>query len=167
MYNVAMVNRIKSESSLVYVLKALIPYSRENLNFAFRPNKFYNELEKKSGLKQKTLQQSLRRAEIAGFITREESLIMLSAKGRQELKKFSPQKLPRSSQIIVIFDIPESDAWARRRLRILLRQWRFEMVQKSVWASRYECRKDLAKAIKTLGLKNCVKAYEAKDIALK
>jgi len=65
---------------------------------------------------------------------------------------------------MVIFDIPEHQASLRRRLRVLLREWKFTQTQKSVWISNYDYGEVLVKAIKDLGVDEYVQVFECAKI---
>lgn len=63
---------------------------------------------------------------------------------------------------IVIFDIPEKERRIRYTLRAKLRQWQFEPIQKSVFASKKDVVKELKAFIKEIGIEDWVKIFEAK-----
>jgi DNA-binding transcriptional regulator PaaX len=150
----------KNNSTLHYLLKGLLPYSRENLTLSFNPNKFFNGLERQSGYARKSFVNAVRKAEQNGLIVREGNLLKITEKGKQEVKPFVPAKLNKNAQLMVIFDIPEYNSYARKRFRLLLREWRFVMVQRSVWVSNYDYRNALVAAVKELKLEDCVQAFE-------
>lgn len=144
----------------MHVLLGLIPYTRENLQLAFKPNAFFNELERTSSYKRATLQSALWKAKQRGLVKREGKLITLTAKGLAGVQPFVAQKLGKQVRLMIIFDIPEKRAAARRRLRALLYEWKFKQVQKSVWASPYDYCDTLIEAIQELRIEDCVELYE-------
>jgi DNA-binding transcriptional regulator PaaX len=153
--------RRKKQSALIFVLKAFIPYSRENLMLAYKPNKFFYELEKTSKYKQMTLKNAYWRAKKQGFIQESEELVRLTAKGQKEIQPFIAQKLSNNSKLMVIFDIPEQNAAKRRKFRDILKLWDFVQIQKSVWVTDSDYRELLIEAVAELSLSGCVEIYES------
>ncbi len=153
-------NRMRSQSALVSVLKALIPYSQENLMLSFKPNQFFNELERSSSYKKKTLQTALWRAKQQGLIKRDGKLVQLTNQGLELMRPHTGTRLDKNARLMVSFDIPEGKAHIRRRLRLLLREWRFEQAQKSVWVSQYDYGKLLIESIKELDAEEYVQVFE-------
>lgn len=149
-----------SESPLIFVLKGLVPYTHENLLLSFRPSEFFYELEKLSGHSRGSLRAAYGRAQRSGLVTCD-PIPRLTKMGRQKLQPFVAQYLPGKGQLLVVFDIPEATAFARRQFRLLLRQLQFEQVQQSVWITVFDHRQTLTEAIKELHLDGCVKMYEA------
>jgi CRISPR-associated endonuclease Cas2 len=68
---------------------------------------------------------------------------------------------------MVIFDVPEEFAGARRRLRRTLQQWGFEQIQKSVWMTDRDHVDSVQRIIDELGLDNDVQLYVCSLISLK
>lgn len=62
---------------------------------------------------------------------------------------------------MVIFDIPESSAAIRQRLRDLLKELEFKQIQKSVWSTEFDHRETLVEAIAELKAGKYVQIYEA------
>lgn len=65
---------------------------------------------------------------------------------------------------MVIFDIPERHASLRQQLRLLLKEWNFRQVQKSVWTTEYDYKDTLLEIITEQKLKAYVQLYEAARI---
>src|SRR3989344_6793929 len=65
---------------------------------------------------------------------------------------------------IVIWDIPEKRRLARDMLRTRLKQLRFICWQKSVWATKKDCAKELRRFIKQVGIGDWVKVLEANHL---
>ena len=149
---------------MVQVLLALIPYTRQNFLLAFKPNQFFNELEKTSNYSDKTLRVTFSRAKNQKLFTIKNDQISLSLHGNQIVQPFIAQKLSGNGQLMVIFDIPEDYANLRRKFRNLLRQFQFKQIQYSVWMSDKDCRIILSESIKELGLQNWVQLYESARI---
>ncbi|HLD00011.1 MAG TPA: hypothetical protein VJC11_03560 [Patescibacteria group bacterium] len=81
-----------------------------------------------------------------------QALFRLTEKGRSMLQKLRQRKKTVASVRyvvekddtlkIIIFDIPESDRWKRRWLRSVLRNLKFQMLQKSVWTGKSKIPKE-------------------------
>lgn len=152
------------KSALTQILLALVPYTRQNLLLTFKPNQFFNELERTSNHSTSTLRVAFSRAKENKFITLENDQVSLSLKGRQIVQPFIAQKLTGNGQLMVIFDIPEDSADRRRKFRLLLRQLQFKQVQQSVWMSDKDHREIIVDSIKALGLQEWVQMYESSRI---
>lgn len=151
----------RKQSALIYVLKSLIPYSNENLLLAYKPNKFFNELDGISVYKKSTLRNAYWRSKQQGYIKEDfDQIPKLTAEGLNKVKPFLAKKLGKKSKLIVIFDIPEATRLSRDKLRGLLLSWGFSQIQRSVWASDFDHQETLIKAINELNLSDCVEVYE-------
>lgn len=154
----------KPKSALAFVLLGLVPYSRPNMLLAFRPNQFFNELEKISRYKQATLRAAYWRAQqqdlIKQKIEQDKNVVRLTEKGRRKIALFVAEKLKSDASLMVIFDIPEDQSSSRRKFRQVLKDWQFSQVQKSVWMTDKDYHEELIEVIKELGLDNYVELYE-------
>jgi DNA-binding transcriptional regulator PaaX len=156
------------KTTLEYLLIALIPYSRPNLKLVFTPRHFFTDLEKIRKVKRANARNAYYRSLKKGLIEiGPDNLPRLTLKGRQKIQPFVAKKLGRNAKLMVIFDIPESEAWKRRHLRLLLKELRFQQMQKSVWMSDYDHREILRSEIKEYHLEDYVQIYEAAAILLK
>ena len=151
------------QSSTILILKALIPYTNQNLKLAYNPSEFFNELERSSGLPRRTLIQSLARAKKQRLVTDEETPA-LTVKGRQQVQPFIARQLRGGGQLMVIFDIPQDFNEQRRQFRNLLKYLGFTQVQRSVWVSSDDHRRVVKGAIDELQINGCVAVYEASKI---
>lgn len=150
------------DSALIYILEGLIPYTAANLKLAFKPNLFFNDLEKISRKKRQTLRNAYYKAQKQGLIGLDhEAIPRLTAKGRKRITPYVPKHHSKGACLMVAFDIPEAERWKRRRLRLLLKELSFTQVQKSLWVSSYDHRDYLAAEIKQYGLEKFVAIYEA------
>lgn len=154
---------MKNESTAIYLLKALIPYSRQNLALTFNPSKFFVDLEKTTGRSQRALRQSFDRAKRSGLIS-DDPVPSLTMKGRLKLSPFVAEHLGNQAKLMIIFDIPEQAHGKRDQLRRLLRNLDFQQIQKSVWVTQYDHRKVLVQAIEELELSGDVLLYECSPI---
>lgn len=151
----------RHKSALTFVLLALIPYSRPNMLLAFKPNQFFNELEKISKYKRHTLEQAASRALEQGLIKKNNNqLLRLTELGQIRVLPYTAQKLPKNGKLMLIFDIPEDQKVARQRLRRLLKKWKFSQVQKSVWTTEYDYIEAINEAINALEIEDYVEVYE-------
>lgn len=139
-----------------------MPYTKENLNLAFKPNVFFYELEKISRINDKTLESAYYRAVKSGLVEIDDTGIpRLTTKGRLRIKPYKPKRLSKQSHLLVIFDIPEDMRAARDRLRLILKELSFAKVQQSVWASPYDHTEYLTAEISEYNLSEYVFVYEA------
>jgi DNA-binding transcriptional regulator PaaX len=154
----------RKKSSTQYILEALIPYSKANMQLVFKPSKFFTELARLDQVREKTARTSFYRAIKKGLIELDDQGIpRLTNKGHRRVLPFSAPKL-KGAQLMIIFDIPEADRWKRGHLRALLHELSFEQVQKSVWISPYDHRELLKMEIEELGLVKEIRLFEARDL---
>jgi CRISPR-associated endonuclease Cas2 len=165
-------NRLDSkQSATTYILKSLIPYTDANMKLAYKPNLFFNDLEKlDSKAKNKplysrtTLRTTYYRAKQRGyFVVNELGKPQLTEKGTARLQPFQPKKMDKA-RLLVIFDIPEKYRKSRNRFRSLLVACKFKQVQRSVWISDYDSRELLYTMIDQLHLHGEVHIFESHDI---
>ena len=152
---------LRERSALVYVLIALIPYSKPNLLLSYKPGLFYQELERISRYKEKTLKAAYERAQQQGLIERQENLVRLTAKGRRKIAPFVAENLGGSAYPMVIFDIPEDKINTRRKFRSVLIEWNFRQIQKSVWMTGKDLRDEVVEVVKEMNLGEYVQIYES------
>lgn len=94
-------------------------------------------------------------------------IVSLTEKGHlatlaAELK--TARALPRGVYTIVIFDVPESERFARRQLRSLLATGGFTKFQKSVWGSTQKTADIIATFVHKNHLGAWVNVFEAKHL---
>lgn len=159
-----MTRTIKEKSALIYLLKALIPYSKQNMQLGFKPNAFFNDLEKISKYKRRSLENAFYRAERQKLITRREHIVQLTEAGSHAVQPFVAKRLNKGAELMVIFDIPEDMAAIRARFRRTLRVWKFRQVQKSVWVSGYDHKAPLKDILKEMDIADYVILYECSRI---
>lgn len=154
----------RKKSSTQYILEALIPYSKANMQLVFKPSRFFTELEKLDQVKEQTARTSFYRAIKKGLIELDDQGVpRLTNRGKRRILPFSAPKL-KGAQLMIIFDIPEADRWKRGHLRALLHELSFKQVQKSVWISPHDHRELLKMEIEELGLKKEIRLFEARDL---
>jgi DNA-binding transcriptional regulator PaaX len=150
------------DRALMYILQGLIPYTEANIKLTFKPNLFFNDLEKIAKRRKQTLRNAYYKAQKSGYIERgADGTPHLTAKGLKRLKRYRPERLDTSARLLVVFDIPEEEAWKRQRLRRLLRELRFVQLQKSVWESEFDHRDLLLAETRQYNLEQHVRIFEA------
>jgi phenylacetic acid degradation operon negative regulatory protein len=146
----------------MYVLKGFIPYTEANLKLSYKPASFFNELERISKKNKGTLRSAYYRLIDKGYIELDECGIpRLTIKGQSHIKLYSPKVLGKGSLLFIIFDIPEEERSKRDRLRKILLELEFEMIQQSVWATKYDYREYISSEIAENDLQNYVQVFEA------
>ncbi len=155
------------DTAMRYVLESMIPYTRANIALAFRPNTFFNDLERidrKREYSRNTLRVAYYRAKRERLIAFDElGRVELTEAGVARLRPWEPKKLI-GSHVMVIFDIPETQRSKRNQLRMLLRELKFIQIQKSVWRSNLDCAPIIASASRKLKIENFVQVYECAQI---
>lgn len=154
----------KEYSTVEYILLSLIPYSRPNLMLAYKPNAFFNELERISRRKKPTLQSSLSKAIRSGYIKRINGVPVLSKKGRQKVSRLNAKRLKKDVYLMVAFDIPEELRAKRRRLRAFLKFRDFRQAQKSIWISPFDHSEEIKSLIDELQIGDFVDIYECAQL---
>src|SRR3990167_5623755 len=130
---------VRKHTTKYYLLKALLPYSRENLKLSFQPAQFFADLEKQKKIPENTAKTAFHRAIDKGLIKIDEQNIpRLTDKGKRSLAPLTSKKL-RGAKLLVVFDIPENARWRRGYLRAVLREFSFKQLQKSVWVTDLDC----------------------------
>lgn len=151
---------LRERSALVYVLIALIPYSKPNLLLAYKPGLFFRELEKVSKYKESTLRAAYSRAYQQKLIERNDNLAQLTTKGRLKIAGFVAEKLEGNAQLMIIFDIPEDQSSKRQKLRKIFKEWQIVQIQKSVWVTGKDYREELKNLVAEMDLYGYVELYE-------
>ena len=155
------------DSALKYLLKALIPYSEANLKLSFSPGSFFADLEKIDAKKRYSRghwQNTYYKAKKAGLIDTNGTTPYLTSRGKAVLDLYKPKHFANNAQLMVIFDIPETQASKRRSLRRTLQKLSFTQVQRSVWISSYDSRDYLASELAWLGIDEYVQIYEVSKL---
>lgn len=147
-------------TTLEYVLLALVPYTRQNLLLAYKPSRFFNELERVSGSNRDSLRSTLARAQRTGLVQRIDGVPRLTKTGLQRVARFQARRISKQGQLMVIFDIPEEFVGQRRKFRNYLKMLEFKQVQKSVWVTQYDYRDEIRQAVNDLRIGRFVQLYE-------
>ena len=127
----------KPDSTTGYVLRGLIPYTDANLKLSYKPNAFFNELEKISRAKtgrhitSSTIRTTYYRAKKQNYIVIDNSgSPRLTSLGQRRLTPFLPKKL-KGAKLLVTFDIPENQRHKRSQLRLVLIALKFHQLQQN------------------------------------
>ena len=118
--------------------------------------------------KRQSINNAVYRLSKNGYVLKEDSCISLLPKGRKyvENKKVhlltfdSPYKEESPKNLLVMFDIPEIKKTEREWFRFHLRQFGYEMIQKSVWVGPSPLPKDFLDYVKNIGLSECIKTFK-------
>ncbi len=103
-----------------------------------------------------------------GYVSKKNDRILLLLSGRKyvENKKVrfltfdSPFQKGLPKNLIVMFDIPEVKKAEREWFRFHLREFGYEMIQKSVWVGPSPLPKDFLDYVKSIKLKECIKTFK-------
>lgn len=106
----------------------------------------------------------MQRAKSKGLVNISREVPALTEEGKHVLEPFQAKVLGNKARLMVIFDVPEEKAWARRQLRTSLRAWHFEQIQLSVWVSPYDHKKLVKRLVRELDLGQAVRIYECAEI---
>lgn len=129
--------RFKQHSTFHILLRALVPYTKENLMLSFKPSQFFSELEKTTGSSRKSLQTAMSRAVKEGFVERDSGVPVLTPKGQARIDKVPNGELMwDGNYFLVVYDIPNEFDYARRRFALELRALGFKQYQKSFWVCK-------------------------------
>ena len=81
--------QMKEKSATHYVLKALIPYTGPNLKLAYKPNQFFNDLERIDKIKKQNARNAFSRSIKKGLVKIDDAGIPhLTDKGLRQLAPF-------------------------------------------------------------------------------
>lgn len=157
---------ILPQTALRYVLESLVSFSDANLALTFKPSRFFDKIEMTDtrAYSRSALRQAYYAARQNGLIVMgDDGAPTLSSRAQQQIRTYEPKQL-WGAQVMVVFDIPEDMSRKRQWFRLLLRELKFEQVQKSVWTSDYECFEVLSAGILEQQIEQYVRVYEARAI---
>lgn len=150
---------MKHDTPLLYVLTALVPYTKQNLLLTFKPSAFFNELERLSPHSSRALRNSYNSAVRQQLIS-PGNVPHLTLRGRSRLQPFVAKQLGDDARLMITFDIPESQRKSRDAFRRLLRYFECAQVQKSVWITDKDCSELIKENAAELGISDMVDLYE-------
>lgn len=123
-------------------------------------------------LKKSALSRALKRLRENGlidFVDDNRLVYRLTDQGRQKVvlaKLLIDDQKWDGKWRILIFDIPEKRRVARDVLRSKLKAWGFIRWQQSVWVTKKNCAKELGSFIRSVGIEDWVKVFEADEIKI-
>lgn len=159
-----MAKRNKTKQSVTKeVLKALIPYTEQNIKLVFKPNLFFNDLERLTRSNRATLANTLTRSKRVGYVEMKNGIPTLTSLGRAKIGHIDKPEL-LSGWLIVSFDIPESRRRDRYELRTYLRRRGFKQVQQSLWVTKYDYAEDIKEVVAELHLGSHVMTFIAASV---
>ena len=137
-------HRYKGMPVSMFGLPAIFPYKKQSIN-----NTVY-------------------RLKKDGYISKEDDYISLLPMGRKyvENKKVrflifdSPYKKESPKNLLLMFDIPETKKAEREWFRFQLREFDYEMIQKSVWVGPSPLPEDFLAYVKEIKLQDCIKTFK-------
>ncbi|OGI71903.1 CRISPR-associated endonuclease Cas2 [Candidatus Nomurabacteria bacterium RIFCSPHIGHO2_02_FULL_38_15] len=123
-------------------------------------------VEKREKREQRAFLQSLYRLRKQGFVKATKDDLVFDYKKYMQDKGTSIyfKKEKSLEGVIVMFDIPEVKKKTRDWLRNQLKLWGFVMIQQSVWFGKGRLTKDFKVHLDFLGIKTCVKIFNASQI---
>ena len=126
----------------------------------------WERLEKRrKKISRKSFHQNIWRLKKRGIIISDDNELELTQVGKSFYKGKAillPRHLVKKTKMIVIFDIPETKRRSRDWLRLQLRNWDFEMIQKSVWLGYGPFPKEFFEHCSIVGIFECIKIYPVK-----
>ncbi|MFH1866571.1 MAG: hypothetical protein ABIJ81_00595 [Patescibacteria group bacterium] len=129
---------------------------------------YVSELKKLQRLKmlQQTVRQLRRSRYLSARRVGKRLLISLTDKGKaatlvHRLRAAKPHD--KKIATLVIFDIPQSQNWARQQFRLLLKHGGFIKLQQSVWASSNDVYFEIAEFVKQAKLQDWVNVFYASN----
>lgn len=161
----------KDKSLLEHILLGIIPFTEENTNLVFRPNKFFRDLERITGnTNRKSLRDTLYRAKKNGYLKEiENKNLILTNKGKVKILGLLKTKKERGKWDgywrILFFDVPEKERNKRDILRNKLKELGFRKYQLSTWICPYDHTEEIDILITEYGMKKYVHYLMAKTIS--
>ncbi len=151
----------RQKTALEHVLLGLVPYTRENIDLAFHPNRFFNELDRLHGVRKANAKRAYDNAIRRGYIALQNDKVVLKSRALDLIAPYQAQVLGNDAQLLVIFDIPEEHSSKRVALRRLLQHLEFTQVQRSVWVSGMDYRQLLLSRIQEMDIGKYVEIHES------
>jgi len=116
----------------------------------------------------RTLRSSIDRLAKKEMIQKELNGFVLTANGRKYLKKkedslksfLKPSEINSDKNLLVIFDVPNSQKAKREWFRWHLKKFGYVMIQKSVWVGPSPLPEDFLEYLKEINLKDCIITFK-------
>ena len=119
-------------------------------------------VQKRRKISNNVYNQNMYRLKKRGIIQDKNNMFCLSDKGKTLYNNpyIKMRKKPtKTNKIFIIFDIPEKKKKVREWLRNQIKDWDFEMVQKSVWLGYGPLPEEFLERLKILKVNDGVKIY--------
>ena len=135
--------------------------------FSYRSNSIRKKIlwelvQKRRKISNNVYNQNMYRLKKRGIIQDRNNMFCLSDKGKtlynnpyRKIRK----KPTKTNKVFIIFDIPEKKKKVREWIRNQIKDWDFEMVQKSVWLGYGPLPKEFLERLKILKVDGGVKIY--------
>jgi hypothetical protein len=145
--------KLKARSKFEILLRALVPFTEENLTLTYKPAKFFANLEKATGSSRHSLESMVSRGVKQGYIKRDGGIPILTAEGKRRIQTIkNGEEMRDGNYFVVLYDIPEFLDGSRRRLAHELRVREFKQYQKSFWISEVNYSEEIIDIIAELNL---------------
>jgi len=129
---------------------------------SIRKRILWERVKRRNKISNKTYHQNIYRLKKRGILEDKNDIFLLSKKGialyNNPYRKIKTKPL-KTQKIFIIFDIPEKKKKVREWIRAQIKNWGFEMIQKSVWISFGPLPKEFEEKLKILGVNDGVKIY--------
>lgn len=132
---------------------------------SIRKKILWEQIQKKRKISHDAYYQNIYRLKKRGILEDKNNTIYLSQKGKilfQNLYRKIKDEPLKNNKILMIFDIPETKRKVRTWIRNQIKEWDFEMVQKSVWIGYGPLPKEFIERLKYLKVSDGVKVYNLK-----
>jgi DNA-binding transcriptional regulator PaaX len=129
---------------------------------SIRKKILWERMQEKYKISGNTYYQNIFRLKKRGILEDKNGILCLSQKGKiffQNPYRKITKKPIKNNKILVIFDIPETKKKVREWIRGQIKEWDFEMVQKSVWIGYGPLPSEFTERLKFLKVDNGVKIY--------
>lgn len=129
---------------------------------SIRKKILWERVQKRRKISQSVYYQSIYRLKRRGILEDKNNIFSLSQKGKisfQDPYRKVKDEPSKSNKILIIFDIPETKRKVRTWIRNQIKEWDFEMVQKSVWIGYGPLPKEFTERLKFLKVNEGVKVY--------
>jgi DNA-binding transcriptional regulator PaaX len=133
---------------------------------SIRKKILWERVQKRHKMSRLVFNQSMYRLNNKGIITNKGGVYKLSNRGIALYKnpyRRVMEKPSKVKKIIIIFDIPENKKKVREWLRRQIKDWDFEMIQKSVWIGFGPLPEEFTKRLKILGVEKGVRIFNVQS----
>ena len=129
---------------------------------SIRKKILWERIQKKRKISQNVYYQNIYRLKKRGILEDKNDTLCISQKGKmffQNPYRKVKEKPLKDNKVLVIFDIPETKRKVRTWIRNQIKEWDFEMIQKSVWIGYGPLPKEFTERLKILKVNDGVKIY--------